>query len=988
MAESIVFDLTVRVLEFLGQSAFERIAPYFGGRDRLNELQETMEMIQARLYDAEKRQEAEEGQLIRSWLQRLKRVMYRLEDLLEEVDIADKQDKQMAPGKLTKTVCFLPSMLGSLKMNKRLFHEAQDIMRELDRIKSDMDRFHFNVCPIHQERGASNMINGREETYSFIREEEVIGRDEDKNVILRMVLECDNVEEDLSVIPIFGMGGLGKTTLAQLIYNDKTVERHFELKSWACISDQICSFDELAWKVLHSITGKERECLIAKEPVGKVLHSMTGEESKCLSAEQLQSHLREAVNGKKFLLVLDDVWDQNRETWLRLKSLLRGGKQGSKILVTTRSEVVASNMGTIKPYLLGTLPEEKSWALFKSLAFKDGQEATNPKLTGIGKEIVKKCGNVPLAIRTIAGLLYSRDTEEDWVHFRDKTIGMIEQTQTGIMRTLKISYDHLLPQQKQCFAYCSLFPKDYTFGIKRLIQLWMAQGFVKSMDDGYIHFMELLRRCFFQNVSRGDWDISGVWDSSKTCQMHDLMHDLALMVGNECLIVDGSRENVGNNIKHVNIVNPSGLGSQARSWLSASQPIRSYFTTFSKSVHNLKFSSLRHIRALDFGSAAVELPSAIGELKHLRYLRATIFNHQLPKEITKLPYLQTLDLKGYGWPGGTLGLPSNFCKLTSLEHLRILDPNVAIYGPKLDMPPRFGELISLQSLDVFVVGKNGLDALSGMNLAGELRIIYSKQRQSGILEAMKANLKGKKLTNLELEFCSRESITDADKLLECLQLPWTLKSLNIRGWEGVRFPNWGIDQLPNLVSITINWCIRCRHLPSFSGLPHIKELSIDSCEQLDLWEVKNEDGDISDGGKDNSAMSSTWECLKSLNSLCVGGMSKLQSLPSGIGGITTLQKLSILSLVNLRTLPFSIGLLTQLRVLQIEECPHLEALPTSIQNLAALQELRIYRCRLLETRCEEPDGVDWPLIQHIPCKAISRNVGPLLNKVLRMKRRS
>ncbi|KAJ8446077.1 hypothetical protein Cgig2_017579 [Carnegiea gigantea] len=442
MAESIVFDLTVRVLQFLGQSAFERIAPYFGGRDRLNELQETMEMIQARLYDAEKRQEAEEGKLIRSWLQRLKRVMYRLEDLLEEVDIADKQDKQMAPGKLTKT-----------------------------------------------ERGASNMINRREETYSFIREEEVI-------------------------------------------------------------------------------------------------------------------------------------------------------------------------------------------------------------------------------------------------------------------------------------------------------------------------------------------------------------------------------------------------------------------------VHNLKFSSLRHIRALDLGSALVKLPSAIGELKHLRYLRAHRLIHCLPKEITKLPYLQTLDLKGLGLPRGTLGLPSNFYKLRSLKHLRILYPNIPICCPVLDMPPRFGELISLQSLDVFVVGKNRLDALSGMNLAAELRIIYSKQRQSDISEAMKANLKGKKLTNLRSDFCSRESITDTDKLLECLQLPWTLKSLTIRGWEGVRFPNWGIDQLPNLVSITIMCCTRCRHLPSFSRLPHIKELSINSCEQLDLWEVKIEDGDISDGGKDNSVMSSTWECLKSLNSLRVIGMSKLQSLPSGIGGITMLHKLSIFSLIS------------------------------------------------------------------------------------------
>lgn len=180
MADSIVSDITVRVLEFLGQSAVERIAPYFGGRGRLNELQLTMEMIQARLFDAERRQEVEEGALIRSWLKGLKRVMYRLEDLLEEITMADQHDEQRASSKLNKAVHFFPSKFRLLKMNKTLFNEAQDIMKELDLITSNMNRFHFNERPIDQERGALNMINWREETYSFIREKEVIGRDEDK----------------------------------------------------------------------------------------------------------------------------------------------------------------------------------------------------------------------------------------------------------------------------------------------------------------------------------------------------------------------------------------------------------------------------------------------------------------------------------------------------------------------------------------------------------------------------------------------------------------------------------------------------------------------------------------------------------------------------------------------------------------------------------------------------------------------------------------
>lgn len=226
-----------------------------------------------------------------------------------------------------------------------------------------------------------NLMSSRE-IQSFVLEEEIIGRDENKNQIVRMLLDSDHNDRDLSVIPIVGIGGLGKTTLAQLVYNDRNVQQHFELKYWVCISE-ISSFNELVRKILESI---------AKCDCGQ------------WSVEQLQSHLREAMNNKKYLLVLDDVWDEDRERWLCLRRLLCAGKQGSKIIVTSRSKVVALNMGTVEPYELKGLSEEKSWVLFRSLAFREGQEEKNPNLESIGREIVKKCANVPLAIRSIAGI--------------------------------------------------------------------------------------------------------------------------------------------------------------------------------------------------------------------------------------------------------------------------------------------------------------------------------------------------------------------------------------------------------------------------------------------------------------------------------------------------------------------------------------------------------------------------------------------------------
>uniref|UniRef100_A0A7C9DQ99 Disease resistance N-terminal domain-containing protein n=1 Tax=Opuntia streptacantha TaxID=393608 RepID=A0A7C9DQ99_OPUST len=167
MAGSIVSDLIGRLLEFLGQSAAEKIAPYFGGRGKLDDLKLTMKMMQARLYDAERRQEAEDRALTKEWLRQLKRVMCRLEDLLEELAIADEQDDPGASGRLTKVVCYLPSKFSSLKMNRTLLLEAEDIMRELERITSNMARFHFTELVVDQQR--MNMINRREDTISFIQ---------------------------------------------------------------------------------------------------------------------------------------------------------------------------------------------------------------------------------------------------------------------------------------------------------------------------------------------------------------------------------------------------------------------------------------------------------------------------------------------------------------------------------------------------------------------------------------------------------------------------------------------------------------------------------------------------------------------------------------------------------------------------------------------------------------------------------------------------
>ncbi|KAK9689270.1 hypothetical protein RND81_09G047900 [Saponaria officinalis] len=244
-----------------------------------------------------------------------------------------------------------------------------------------------------------------------------------------MLLDPKYAEEIVSVISIVGFGGLGKTTLAQLVFNDERVKKHFDLAKWACV----------------------REVNDHKEVLGKILKALSDHMSyNDLSREQIQSQIREAVKEKKFLLVLDDIW-------LDLISLLQCGNRGSKIVVTTRSDVVASVVGTVpEPYKLGLLTPEESWTLFKLLAFRKGQEESNPTLAQIGKEIVGNCGNVPLGIRVVGSLLYSKHTEKEWELFRDAQLSKAKLVDLGnIMPVLKLIYDYLPSALKQCFAYCS-----------------------------------------------------------------------------------------------------------------------------------------------------------------------------------------------------------------------------------------------------------------------------------------------------------------------------------------------------------------------------------------------------------------------------------------------------------------------------------------------------------------------------------------------------
>ncbi|XP_062175419.1 putative disease resistance RPP13-like protein 1 [Alnus glutinosa] len=249
------------------------------------------------------------------------------------------------------------------------------------------------------------------------------------------------------------MGGIGKTTLAQLVYKDERVKKHFDLKAWICVSDE---FD--VFRVTKT-----------------VLEAVTSSTCDMKGLNLLQVTLQEKLMGKKFLLVLDDVWNENYADWEVLCSPFKFGAQGSMVIVTTRNEGVASIMRTTPTdHYLKTLLEEDCWSLFAKHAFYDYNSNACPKLEVIGRQIVKKCKGLPLAAKTIGGLLRFKLNVNEWEKILKSELWDSPINKTNILPALRLSYNYLPSHLKQCFAYCSMFPKDYALKKDQVVLLWMA----------------------------------------------------------------------------------------------------------------------------------------------------------------------------------------------------------------------------------------------------------------------------------------------------------------------------------------------------------------------------------------------------------------------------------------------------------------------------------------------------------------------------------
>jgi hypothetical protein len=344
MAEPLLFFVAEQIIKTLGSLAGKQIGLLWGVRDELQSLTNTVSTIKAVLLDAEEKQAA--GiHAVKDWLGKLEEAMYDADDLLEEISTEVLRRDIMTCDKKAKKVRIFFSKSNQLAFRFRMAREIKAIRKKLDAINADR-RFHLEVRQVEETRVRNRE---RDNTYSFVRPETVIGREDDKKAVIDRLLDS-NIEDNVSILPIVGIGGLGKTTLARLIFNDEQIKTKFELKMWVCVSD---IFD-------------------VKNIVAKILESATGKKPESVEMDTLVNYLLKVIKGKKYFLVLDDVWNGNHEKWCHLKQVLMEGARGSRIVVTTRQEIVAriirqesvaKIIGTVESYPLEGLDEDASWSL-------------------------------------------------------------------------------------------------------------------------------------------------------------------------------------------------------------------------------------------------------------------------------------------------------------------------------------------------------------------------------------------------------------------------------------------------------------------------------------------------------------------------------------------------------------------------------------------------------------------------------------------------
>lgn len=851
--------------------------------ENLQQLGRTLLKFQSHVDDAENKLSMSNA--YQTIIEDFKNVLFDAEDLLDETILGYErlniQHVKLDEGKKQAIQAF----------EGKLGPKIKEMQTKVLVLASEMESY-MMISELSQPR-PSQTLAVPQMSSSLVDESSVIGRKNDKQQMIKLVSE-QRGKTGVSVIPIVGMVGIGKTTLAQLVFNDQDVVKEFKPTRMWWVS---VSFDDDVLKITKSIC--------ESTPDSSVVHL------SCLNSIQIK--LKKIVGKEeKFLLVLDGMCNENPINWDALKLPFQSAAPGSVIVVTTRSRIVSSIVTDSSAYCLDVLPEKDCWEIIKQslrTSLNEGDEDFEDN----GLEIAKKCKGLPLVAKVIGSVLRLKLKEMEWNTILECELWDFEEHENQIYPVLKLGYDHLPAYLKRCFAYCSLFPRSHPFQRDDLIQLWAAEGFIQPRgtrrieDIGRDYFNDFCSRSFFQVSSNNLGE--------PKYEMQGFIHDLARLVStNLCFVFKDPLSCVlpiSTDVRYLSLVCNEKFTSGMLDKFYVYKKLRT-FMLLPDNRHNLKdvpcdfFTKFPCLRVLNLsGSGILALSENVSELILLRHLNLSGTSIQkLPESIGQIYGLERLNVNNCS---RLEELPDNLNQLIKLRHID--------FDRDISIPAGVGKLTSLETLPVFLVGSEKGKTIKELKDMKRLRgsiCIKQLHNVANVEDAKAAKLHEKQyLDELELQWePERPGTVDDQEVLEGLEPHYKLKKLQVKGYCGSTFPNWMSNpSFCKLVKMNLKMCTSCIRLPSLGRLPFLKHLFIEDMENLEV--VNHEFCEV--GG------------FPSLETLKFGKMGKWKSWQG----------------VYADSMPL-------LEVLTIETCPEFLTLP-SLHYLASLQKLEINGCPRLKS---------------------------------------
>ncbi|KAH0463059.1 hypothetical protein IEQ34_007641 [Dendrobium chrysotoxum] len=849
MAEWFVGQIMEKIINACSDYLEEQVGWQTGMKNELERLRENHPKIQAVVeFAVNKAQIIDQNPALNKWIWQLRDAIDEANDVLDEFEYMKhkeqltKNTEETRKRKFTSFLSESPHKI--LKFGKRALKidptmkRLEEAVQKLDEVSADVTTFLRLLDSAKQEHKEQEVDFYKTRETGYLPKNDLIGRGKEKELVMHWLRMPSNeprttLHRNISLLSIVGHGGMGKTTLLQHVYKDE-ITKEFDLKMWACVSN---NFD-------------------VKKVIADMLECLKKERPRLETLVALQGRLEEEVMSKKFLLVLDDIWEENEEKdknkWEDVLAPLASGGFGSKILVTTRTDSVALMFANVikkkkEIIKLEGLEEDECLQLLNSHAFAgiENPPGDHKKLRAIAGEIVKKLLGSPLAAKVIGGVLKDDLDERHWRTVLESNL----LGQNSVNSILRLSYIVLSNPLKSCFAFCGLFGQDHKFDKVDLIRMWIALGFIQpsldqeeTMEDiGGRYFDVLVKKSFFDKFE-GNTNFSYY-------KMHDLLHELAQSVSiQEYLRVKDSIKlpsTIPVTLRHLSI-QTTDLDILRK--IENFKHLHSLFLFHKDSNQDLCstllkiFKASRCLRLLYIRINELKMiPEEIGNLIHLRYLKIQHHNlTRLPRSISNLYHLQyMIQYRRVLIPFKVGFLPSDIYNLSNLRNLKMSwDSFSSICG--------IGKLKSLQELNMFDVRDVSgyrIGELENMNDLCKLGI-KCLENVKVVEEACSAKLYAKRrLTDLTLCWSNTNSrkIDLDENMLDNLQPPKCLRNLRIEGYMGASWSAiWmnNVNPISNLENIILIDCLECETLPPFGQLPFLRSLKLYNMPKVKWLESK------------------------------------------------------------------------------------------------------------------------------------------------------